>query len=73
MNAGRDQLEIDVLVAETAFERGRTFVVETMQLRFQAGGSQTCVNKLECSKNAGTGPTLHGFEEITIAIIVVND
>jgi hypothetical protein len=46
VDVGRDELEVDLLLGHVGFEGGGGFVVESLELRFEATGAEEGVGTL---------------------------
>ena len=73
MKSRGDQLKVDVFVAKEFLEGGGAFVIESMELGAETGSKKSGMNYLEGTENAWTGATSHGFDQNTVAVVVVDN
>jgi hypothetical protein len=72
VDVGRDELEVDLLVRHVGFEGGGGFVVESLELRFEASGAEEGVGPLVCSQNGRAFLVGHGLDMNEVAVVVVD-
>ena len=73
MNVWRNKLEVDVLAFHVGLEGRGSFVVETLELRFEAAGGEECVGSFVCGEDFGACFVFHWLDVYVIAVILVED
>jgi hypothetical protein len=66
-------LEIDASLDNVSLESGGGFIVERLQLGFEAPGREHGENLLEGLDVVGAGATLHRFGENIVAVIIIDN
>jgi hypothetical protein len=73
VNVRWDELKVDVLVCHVCFEGSGGFVVETLELRFEASGAEKSVRAFVCGEDFGPSLVFHGLDVDEIAVVFVYD
>jgi hypothetical protein len=68
-----DQLGVNVLFVHVCFEGVRAFVVEALELRFQAGFAKACMQDLVGLEETFRGSVFKGLPKNAVAIIVIKN
>jgi hypothetical protein len=68
-----DQLEVDVLVVHVCLEGVRAFIVEALELWFQAGFAKACMQGLVGLEETFCGSIFKWLPKNAVAIIVIKN
>ena len=64
-------MKVDGFVAEKNLQGNRTFVVEALEVRAEAGGNEAGVQSFERAEDARASAVEHRFHEDAVAIVLV--
>ena len=73
MVAGRDQLEVDLLVVHLGLENLRGFIVEATEPRCQSSFDQALMDEPVPAEDRRSGTGGDGLDEVRVAIKMIED
>lgn len=73
MQVGWCQLEVNIICMEELAEEGGSFIIQSLELWFEATGNEKGVYFLEGSDDGLCGSILDGLSKDGIAIVVINN